>query len=333
MKPSPKSRSLLALALLALVAECPSQAEEISLSRDARQRITNTVGRSAEAFSILGSNQGASGGVYHSRTDTDSELRLTRFFGHIDFSARELSKSVEATPFVEAGIAWGSAENELGGPLEGDRNEYNSFIASIGGGEKFSFGDHFSLSPGMGFVFANTENSYTAHSKLGRSLERELDDVAVNWDVNSITYVPNLEGAYTRSVGGIDFTLSSQYSYYRTDVLGGGRDTQDLETDSQVLATRIAAEFPLGISLGRLPLRSEVAYARVDLGGDIQDTLQTDYYNIVGLKILTRQTDNLPLLKHIGLEGRYFWGDEFDGWSAGLTLSLDQSKIGRRLRK
>ncbi|MFT4548702.1 MAG: hypothetical protein ACI9MB_002655, partial [Verrucomicrobiales bacterium] len=67
--------------------------------------------------------------------------------------------------------------------------------------------------------------------------------------------------------------------------------------------------------------------------GDIQDTLQTDYYNIVGLKILTRQTDNLPLLKHIGLEGRYFWGDEFDGWSAGLTLSLDQSKIGRRLRK
>ena len=218
------------------------------------------------------------------------------------------------------------AENELEGPLDGDRNDYDSFIASIGGGTKFRFGDRLSISPGMGFVFAHTDNDYDPHSRLGKEILRELDETAVNWDANSISYVPNIAGAYEWSTGPVDFIIESRYSYYATRILDGGRDTDGISTDSQVLSARIAGEFPLGISVAGVPLRSELAYGRVQMFGDINDTLRTDYYNIVGAKILTRKTDRIPILEYIGVEGRYFWGDEFDGWSLGLTLSLNDKE-------
>ena len=279
------------------------------------------MGSNIETFSILGSDRSMSSGSYEGKLNPDASLDISRLPIRWESDTHYNIFGAKVAPVLRTGVAWGDADNTIRtGPLFGDRVSYESLIFNLGLGGRVRVTDSFSITPSFDLIYGQTEQTFTPRSDAGRLLDRNYRGELVNWDTDTLTYAPKLDFDYRKTFGAVDFRYTLSLGYYETDVVGGDGD---FESDSSVIANTIGVEVPLGVSLFEWPLRSEIDFTRVDSSGGIENSLRTDSFYRANVSLITRETKRFPLLTKIGIDGGYTWADSFDGYSLGVTGTLD----------
>ena len=311
------SQSALVIIALLFAVTAPDAAAQST----AKERLREAMGSNIETFSILGSDRSMSSGSYESKLNPDASMDISRLPIRWKSKTHYNILGAKVAPIFRTGVAWGDAENTIpDGPLFGDHVTYESLIFNLGLGGRVKVTDSFSITPSFDLIYGNTEQIFTGRSDAGRVLIRDHSGDLVNWDTDTLTYAPKLDFGYRKTFGAVDFRYTLSLGYYETDVVSGDGD---FESDSTTIANTIGVEVPLGFSLFEWPLRSEIDFTRVDSSGGIENSLSTDSFYRANVSLITRETKRFPLLTKIGIDGGYTWADSFDGYSFGITGTLD----------
>lgn len=295
------------------------------LSSSVVERFQQTVGNRVEAVTILGGDHGAAGGIYTFDGGNNSEISITKIGGSgvIAEPHQMGSSSIKWAPLLLGNIGWISTENEFkGGLLEGNRSESSFFALQAGAGARFYFGDHFTLTPELSGIYGHTENDFYAENEAGRLIRRAAGGDLVDWEIDTWTIIPALQAGYEWTWGRTVFSLSSRLSYFYTESFDSTSPLVDVEGDSITWENKLDVDIPVGLKVFGRELHTGGYFSRTDIGGGAADGLGTDYLHTVNGRLALDMLGTVWGLKWLGVGGSYSWGEDVDGWSAGVDMRL-----------
>ena len=287
----------------------------------------NTVGNRVEAATILGGDYGIGGGSYFSSGgNSKADINVSKFGGSGDVG--------DPQPLGNLGICWQpSLQGSMGyltaknnfqsGLLDGDTSEYKTFAIQFGGGARFWFDDHFSISPTVMGMYGHTENTYTARSAFALANLPEAKQLGlIDWNVDTWTIRPSLNLQYEYTWHRTIFTLSSEPTYFYTESFSSSSPNLNVNGDSEAWVNKIDVDVPLGVELFGHELRTGGYFSRTDLFGDLQEGLNTSSVYEAHGRLVLDFLGELWKVKWIGLGGSYLWGDNIHGWSIGADVAF-----------
>src|SRR5262245_32190740 len=138
------------------------------------QQLLDTIGNRVEALAILGGDYGAAGGIYTFRGGTLADLSVSKVGGGGNVADRRPLGigCMEWAPVFQGNVGFISAENKFeNGFLEGNRMEYDTFAAQVGGGARFYFTRHLNLTPTISGIYGHVENIFHAENATGQGIK------------------------------------------------------------------------------------------------------------------------------------------------------------------
>jgi hypothetical protein len=294
----------------------------------ALQQVDQLIGNRVETLSILDTQSGATGGLFRSKTN-DTDVQVTNLSGRgMVAGPWALGNSgLRWAPVFEGGIGRALYENTFdSGALLGNRSTIETLAVSIGGGARFIFLDYFSLTPTFGLIYAHSENEFNARTDVGRQVASLLNDTRLNWEADTLTLVPGLEGRYEETFGPVTLLVSSLFKYYDTRPIQRSTTALSFESESQSWENKLDVDVALPLHVFGRPFHVGGYFARADLFGGLEQAFGTDYiYKAHGRVVLDIQNaiPKFGWVKWIGLGGGYFWSNNFSGYSFGIEVRLD----------
>src|SRR5262245_17312454 len=144
--------SLLLLSALSASAQIPS---------DVVSQLRRTIGARIEAMTVLGGDYGVSGGKYN--TDNGTHISITQFGGYGDVGdPRPLGlRDIKWQARFQGNMGYLTTERHFhSGLLAEDKTEDSTFAIQFGGGARFWFNEHLSLTPTLMGMYGHAENDF-----------------------------------------------------------------------------------------------------------------------------------------------------------------------------
>ena len=307
---------------LALVATGRAQGV---LTPQAVEQLRNAVGNRIEAFTILGGDYGATGGIYTFDGGNMGDLSVTKFGGGgAVMSPMPLgASSLKWAPVLLGNIGYSSVENDFeSGYLEGNRSESSLLALQAGGGARFYFTDHFSISPLLGTIYGHSENDFIAGNAVGRKVKAEAGGTLVDWDLDTWSVVPSLDLRYDWQWGRTTLEFSSRFSYFHTESFQSSSPVLGIDGDSQTWENKLDLDVPLGVRLFDRELHTGGYFAHTQIMGDASGGLDCDAIETVNGRLVLDVEGAVWPLRWIGVGCSYSWSESFTGWSTGLDLNF-----------
>lgn len=287
------------------------------------EQFEHVIGNRVEAVTILGGDYGAAGGIYSFRGGTLANLSISKVGGGGDVAAaRPLGSGFcKWSPTLQANLGHISAENEFAtGYLQGNRTLYDVLAVQGGAGIRFQFGEHVSLAPSISGIYGHTENEFKSRNAIGDAVEAAARGTFVDWELDTWSIVPAIEARYEWFWGRTEFALSSRYSFYHTESFNSSSDFVSVNGDSHTLENKIDADVPLGWRILGRELHTGGFFARTLLFGGAADGLNANHVYTANGRFVLDFVGKLWKLRWLGLGASWFWGEHFEGWSAGVDL-------------
>jgi hypothetical protein len=294
--------------------------------------IKDVAGNRVEALTVLGGDYGASSGSFKAdRTGREVHMDINKFGGAGDLGdpmqLGDMSGDLPIgwQPRFQGSLGSVTARNEFhSGVLAGDESKYDTFAIQFGGGARFWFSDHFSIAPTFMGMYGHTENDYDAHSAFAKTNFAAASRAGlVDWDVDTWTVIPavNLQYAYTWHR--VNFTMSSDFTFYHTESFDSSSGNFHINGDSEEIKNRIDVDIPLNRTLFGKELRTGGFFSRTDFFDGLKSGLKTDHlYEIHGRLVLDYLTQ-LWKVRWLGIGGSYLWGPGgFEGFSFGVDAAF-----------
>jgi hypothetical protein len=177
----------------------------------ALQQLDQQVGSRVETFAILGTQTGASGGLYKGEVN-DVSGDVSKLSGRGDVTPQfPLGDSgVKWSLLVEGGVGRVLFENQFQEqPLAGNRSEIETWSVALGVGVRFTFIDVLSAAPSIGGIYSHSEHTFFPGTPVGDTVKQRLGGTLVDWDADTFTLVPGLELRYRQAFGPVQLTLTS----------------------------------------------------------------------------------------------------------------------------
>jgi len=306
---------LLALVCLSGLAQAvPPQAVE---------QLQQVVGNRIEAVSILGGDYAAAGGIYTFRGGNLADLSISKIGGGGDVaSTRPLGLgSLEWAPVLLGNVGMVSARNQFKtGFLAGNDMTYDTLALAAGGGVAIYFTERLSLSPTLSGMYGRVENKFDAQNANGNLVETSGNGTLVNWTLDTWSVVPGLEMDYEWMWGRTSFEFSSSYTFFHTESFESSSPILGVKGNSTTWQNKLEADVPLGLMLFGRELHTGGFFSRTEVFGDANHGLNTDYVYTINGRLVLDFLGKLWKVKWLGLGASYFWGHDFEGWSAGLDM-------------
>ena len=318
-------RSSVTFALPLLIATDAARCQTLNDFASNRARLNGT---RAEALTILGGDYGIMGATYSmdNFNDRDVDLNVFKFGNYGDLGVpRPIGDSrIAWQPRLLGNFGYSKAEQDFTqGFLAGDEDKYKTVAVEFGGGARFWFGDHLSLTPTIAGIYSHIENDYNANSIFARKNYTAAENLGlINWTANTWTVRPGVELAYVYTWRRNVFTFSSDFGYFYTESFATSDSRIDFNGHSQTWKNKIDADVPLGIKLFGQELHSGGYFSRQELYGDIASGLNTEYLYEVHGRLVMDFLGKFWKLKWLGIGGSYIWGHNIDGWSVGADASF-----------
>jgi hypothetical protein len=215
------------------------------------------------------------------------------------------------------------AENRFeNGYLEGNQSTYNTKAAQLGGGAQFFFTERLSMAPTFSAIYGHTENEFHPGNAVGQSIKEAASGTYVDWKVDTWSIVPGVDLKYEWTWRRTGFEFRSRYAYFHTESFSSSSVVVAVQGDSQTWENKFDADVPLGWKLIGGELHTGGFISRTELFGGAAEALNTTGFYTVNGRLVLDLYGKLWKLRWVGLGASYFWGDEFNGWSAGLDLSF-----------
>jgi len=291
-----------------------------SLPPGALDQLDRAIGQRVEATAVVGTQSIATrSGLGWKLNDAEGEI-LKQPWKFELFDPMPMGDDwLQWTPVLEGGVGYGGFENHFNNStLAGNQSDFDTIALSIGSGPRLYFGDTgFSVLPAFDFLFAYTENHFTAGTPAGEALV--TDGRYVNWETWTISFVPSFEGRYKKTFGRWTPEFTSTVAYFHTIPLSRSTDALSFRSDSGVWANRADLDYLTPWSVWHFPMHLGGSFTRTDLYGGLRDSMGTDHYYDGNARITFDLNGQLWKLTEIGIVGGYFWSDAFDGFSFGIT--------------
>jgi hypothetical protein len=302
-----------------LAATLPASAQ---IPPDTAKQLREIVGNRVETAVVLGGDYGVSGGKYE--TDNDVDIKISKFGGKGDLGApRPIGDgSIKWQPRILGNAGYLTAERDFNsGLLDGDESEYKTLALMLGGGARFWFGDHFSLTPSISGMYGHTENEFHARSAFSQTnLAAAKAAGLVDYHVDTWTIRPGAELSYIWNWERVVIELSSDFGWFHTEDFSSTSDNISVDGDSYTWVNKIDVDVPLGVEIFHRELHTGGFVSRTDFFGDIGDEGKLDHLYEVHGRLVLDVAGKLWKVGWIGLGFSYLWGNSFDGYSAGVDV-------------
>lgn len=308
------------LALLVLVTfSTPAQ-----IPSDVVSQLRRTVGARVEAMTVLGGDYGVSGGTYNADNGTD--ISITKFGGLGDVGdPRPLGLGdIKWQPRFQGNMGYLTTERQFhSGLLAEDKTENSTFAIQFGGGARFWFNEHLSLTPTLMGMYGHSENDFSARSAFSQANKSALKQAGlIDWDADTWTIRPGAELGYVWMWKRTTFTLSSSFAYFHTEDFNTSSSQVSVDGNSQTWENKIDVDIPLGKKIFDRELHTGGFFSRTEFFGDIEDGISADHLYEVHGRLVLDFLGKLWKVKWLGIGGSYLWGNTFDGWSIGVDAAF-----------
>jgi hypothetical protein len=305
---------VLALTSLAALAQVPPQAIE---------QFNQVIGNRVEAVTVLGGDSGAAGGIYTFRGGTLADVSVGKIGGMGQVAApRPLGiGAMTWAPVLEGNLGHINAMNTFEtGYLKGNRMEYDVLAAQGGVGARFHFTDHLSLAPIISGIYGHTENEFHAQNAVGNAVKNAASGSFVDWQIDTWTVAPALDGRYTWNLGRAAFEFSSHFSYFHTESFKSSSPVISIVGDSETWENKLDADVPLGLKFLGRELHTGGFFSRTELFGDVSKGLNADHVYTLNGRFVMDLLGKVWKMRWLGAGASYFFGDHVDGWTAGVDI-------------
>jgi hypothetical protein len=292
---------------------------------EAIAQFETTIGSRVEAVTILGGDYAAAGGIYAFRGGHLADLNIAKLGGGgVVAPSRPLGGSgIKWAPVLQGNLGQTTAENEFQtGYLQGNRTRYDLIAVQLGGGARFDVTDHFSVTPTLSGIYGRTENEFLPQNAVGDAIKIAASGTFVDWEVETWTVVPSLELGYDYHWRRTTFAFSTRYNFFHTENFDGSSPVVEVDGNSHTWENKLDVDVPLGLKLLGQELHTGGFLARTDVFGGAAAGLREDQIYTINGRLVLDLLDKVWAVQWIGLGYSYFWGENFEGWSAGVSLRL-----------
>jgi hypothetical protein len=321
MEHTPKSKALrAATALLTTLAGLAGLAQP-AIPPAAIEQFQQVIGNRTEAAVILGGDYGAAGGIYTFRGGRVADLSVGKLGGAGDVASRRPLGigGFEWAPVLVGNLGHLTAENDFeSGYLQGNNTVYDTLAVQGGGGVRFYITEHLSLATTVSGIYGHIENEFNARNPTGEQIKEAASGTFVDWNLDTWSVAPEVELGYTWQWKRAIFDLRSRYDFYHTESFSGSSPVVSVRGDSQTWENKLDVDLPLGWKLFGLELHTGGFFARTELFGGISNGLNADHFYTANSRLVVDLLGKLWKVRWVGLGASYFFGDHFNGWSAGV---------------
>jgi len=287
------------------------------------QQFQDVIGSRVEAVTILGGDYGAAGGIYTFRGGEIANLSIAKIGGGGNIAEpRPLGESgMKWAPVLQGNLGHLSAQNEFAnGYLEGNKSVYDVLAVQGGAGARFYFTDHLSLAPAISGIYGHTENEFKPRNAIGEMVKQAAKGTYVDWHLDTWSVVPSLEMRYDWSWRRSTFEFSSRYNFYHTESFSSSSPVVGVEGDSHTWENKLDADVPLGWRIFNRELHTGGFFSRTELFGNAAQGLNADHVYTANARFVADLLGKVWKTRWIGGGFSYFWGEHFNGWSAGVDV-------------
>jgi Solitary outer membrane autotransporter beta-barrel domain len=293
------------------------------LTPDAIDEFQHVIGSRIEAVTILGGDNGAAGGFYTFRGGNKADLNISKLGGGgiVAAPAPLGVDNLEWAPVLNGNIGSASTENDFpGGYLQGNHSLNHLLAAELGAGARFYFTEHLSLTPTISGIYGHVKNEFTAENAVGDLVKASGGGTYVDWTVKTWSAVPALDLDYEFNWGRTSIEVESCYTYFHTESFSSTSPVVNVAGDSMTWQNKLDLDVPLGWSLFGRELHTGGYFARTELSGGAVEGLNENHIYTANGRLVLDVLGRIWKVRWIGIGASYFWGEHFDGWSAGLDM-------------
>lgn len=294
-----------------------------TLPPEALQQLDSAIGQRVEATAVLGTQSITSrAGLGWKLNDADGTIyKIPWDFPLWDpapIGDSDLSWALE----VDGGLGYGWFVNHFNNNiLKGNESKFQTVALALGTGPRLYFGDSgFSVRPSFDLLYAYTDNDFDAGTAFGQQVV--ADGRYVNWNVNTISFVPAFDVQYQKAFGRWTPKVTSDFAYYDTLPITRSTDALSFRSDSMVWANRLGLDYLTPWQTFDCPMHFGSDLARTDFYQGLRGALGTDHFYQVSARVTWDVLDRLWKFKSVGFSGGYFWCPAFSGYSFGLEASF-----------
>lgn len=313
------SRSALLLFGLLFVARLHAQ-----VPPEAVAQLESVISARVETGTVLGGDQSAASGIYTFRGGSVAELGVSKIGGGGEVAApMVLSEQLRWAPILLGNVGNMNAENRYdSGYLAGNGMNFDTYGIQAGGGGRVYFTDAFSAAVTVSGIYGHTKNNFVSRNATGDVVNAIANGTLVNWEVETWSVVPSAGLRYQWPLGRAILAVQSQYTFYHTESFNSTSPLVDVNGDSQAWENRLEVDVPLGLHVLGYELRTGGFISRTEMAGGVADGLKSSHIQTANARLVVDVLGQTWVVKWIGVGATYYWGDNFNGWSAGVDLSL-----------
>jgi hypothetical protein len=225
-------------------------------------------------------------------------------------------------PVFEGGIGYAQFADDFNtSVLAGNQSDYYTFALALGLGPRLYFGNSgFSILPSFSVLYAYTQNDFRANTPAGKLVV--ANGQFVNWNVNTISLVPQFEFQYKKTFGRWTPLFSSTFAYFNTRPITRSTEALSFRSQSEAWANKVDLDYLTRLKPVSFPMHLGADFIRTDLYDGLRNALDTSYYYQTDGRITFDILGRIWKVKSVGVTGGYFWCSAFHGYSIGLQGSM-----------
>lgn len=301
-------------AMLPALAQVPPQAVA---------QLESVISARVETGTVLGGDQSAASGIYTFRGGSVAELGISKIGGGGEVTTPMPLGDFEWAPILLGNVGNMNAENRYdSGYLAGNGMNFDTYGVQAGGGGRLYFTDHFSMAATFSGIYGHTENTFISRNAIGDAINAAANGTLVNWETETWSIVPSTGVKYEWFWGRTVFAVQSSYTFYHTESFHSTSPLVDVDGNSYAWDNRLELDIPLGITVLGSELRTGGFISRTELSGGIADGLKSSHIQTANARLVADLLGKVWPVKWVGVGATYYWGDNFNGWSAGVDLSF-----------
>lgn len=217
-------------------------------------------------------------------------------------------------------------EEPEGTPTDESANEVNDatkervYGGYLGGGLSYALTEKWKMDAGAGLHVLRYQNDYKGGASLspvtGEDVEGALFDTAATALMGQV----QTRLTYSRETRGVPWKYQSTYSYYAGETVSTGQELPEVKPKTWSWANGVTVYWDLPDVLNTSN-RLRLLARRVDVGGDVTRTLETDYYYQAGIGWLFDLEGDPSWLDNLGASLMVNSGSALSGGSLVLLYN------------
>lgn len=314
------------LLLASIFGSAPVQAQDFVdiLPPETRNEINKSISNGVNGLVIFSSSSSIGSGYFTFESDdsSDTKMDVLRLLG--DYDLVEPNTQAYA-PFIRGGVGQLKLTEQIPpeeGIGENDFSIIETFSISGGVGVDIRLGGGFFLTPTFDLTYSHTENRYDYNNLYSALVLQLFDGDVFNWDIETIGYNPGAAFRYEAMVGDTRIIPSATYTQVFVDSFWTNSNIYDVNTSSGVFQSKLRAEMPSGLCVGKSDITIVPQFSRTDIYKDARAGTGIGHYHEVSLGMIAKNQDIVPFFRDFGVTGGYSFGEDFTGWRVGLEAEL-----------